>query len=96
LEFPLLTQTKGRLDSIPRKKFKIREKFYKSFLRLFFDLRVYTREEVTLVVVWVGGGFITSGAATFKRNCQWTCLAFAEQSLTKVRAAGPHGSAAAI
>jgi len=54
-----------RLDSIPGKKFKIHQNFSKTFLRLFSDFGVYNDEEVTLVVVWVGGGFIESGAATF-------------------------------
>lgn len=42
------------------------ENFSKSFLRLFSAQRVYTCEEVTLVVVWVGGGFMEVEPPLFK------------------------------
>jgi hypothetical protein len=44
-------------------------------LRLFSDSSVYRGEEVTLVVVWVGGGFILKWSRHFFRNQNVSLLA---------------------
>jgi hypothetical protein len=47
---------------------KISKNNFPENLRLFSDSSVYRGEEVTLVVVWVGGGFILKWSRHFFKN----------------------------
>src|SRR5687768_12204953 len=51
-----------------RKHSKIAENNFPKKLRLFSDFGVYRDEEVTLVVVWVGGGFISKWSRHFLKD----------------------------